>query len=93
MEELTVGFGKQTTIVQLPAGATLRQLGVELAAAFGVAPATIKLMRFGGGGQGGGGMIKLEERADQTLEEAGQERAIRAECSIWSPPQLRCCVL
>ena len=74
MVELTVGFGKQSTRVRLPAGATLQQLGDELAAAYGVAPATIKLMRIGAGGGGGGSMIKLQEQADQTLEEAGQGR-------------------
>ena len=88
MVELTVGFGKQSTRVHLPAGATLQQLGDELAAAYGVAPATIKLMRIGGGGGGGGSMIKLQEQADQTLEEAGQGRGgLRAAwCSIWPLP-------
>lgn len=78
--ELTVQYGKQQRHLQLPAaedgggaaaGPTCAALAAALAAEFGVAPPTIKLLV-----PGGKGLLRLEEQGATPLEQAGASGAV-----------------
>lgn len=88
--DLTVQFGKDHRRLELPAvndggsGAaaapTCTDLTAALAAEFGVAPHTIKLLV-----PGGKGLLRLEEQGAAPLEQAGEQAAPTAagrRCSI-----------
>lgn len=87
--DLTVQFGKDHRRLELPAanggsGAaaapTCADLAAALAAEFGVAPHTIKLLV-----PGGKGLLRLEEQGAAPLEQAGEQAAPTAagrRCSI-----------
>ena len=68
--ELEVSFGKQAAALAVPAGATLAMLADALAARFGVAPHTVKLLL-----PGGRGALKLTERPTETVLGAGARHA------------------
>ena len=65
--ELTVAYGKQAEAISLPTdAATCAGLAAALAARFGVAPGTIKLLA-----PGGRAPLRLADRGDEALADAG----------------------